>query len=74
MNLEDVLNQHTINKKWVYKDLIAIAGKDLDLLAAVVEKAFTGNDKERKRGCWILHHVSDAVPDVFKIHSRRMIA
>lgn len=74
MNLEDVLNQHTIDKKWVYKDLIARAGKDLDLLAAVVEKAFTGNDKERKRGCWILHHVSDAVPDVFKIHSRRMVA
>jgi len=74
MNLEDVLNQHTIDKKWVYKDLIARAGKDLDLLAAVVEKAFTGNDKERKRGCWILHHVSDAVPDVFKIHNRRIIA
>jgi len=47
MNLEDVLNQHTIDKKWVYKDLIARAGKDLDLLATVVEKAFTGNDKER---------------------------
>ncbi|MEZ7939279.1 MAG: hypothetical protein QMB93_06145 [Schleiferiaceae bacterium] len=74
MNLEDALNQHTIDKKWVYQGLIARARKDLDLLNAVIEKAFTGNDKERKRGCWILHHVSDAVPDVFKIHSRRMVA
>ena len=74
MNLEDALNQHTIDKKWVYQGLIARASKDLDLLNAVIEKAFTGNDKERKRGCWILHHVSDAVPDVFKIHSRRMVA
>ena len=42
MNLEDALNQHAIDKKRVYIDLIARASKDLDLLNAVVEKAFTG--------------------------------
>ena len=66
MNLETALNEFTIDKDHVYQEWIRWAVEDEDKLLEVVEKAFGGSERERKRASWILHHVSDKDSNVFR--------
>ena len=65
MNLETALNEYTIDKSEVYDDWINRCCEDSKTLESVIEKAFEGSVRERKRANWILHHVSDKRPEVF---------
>ena len=59
MDLKTALNEITIDKEHVYQEWIQWATQHSDKLEEVLEYAFNGNEKERLRGSWILHHVSD---------------
>jgi hypothetical protein len=64
MDLETALNEHTIDKDYVYDGWIRRACSESEALEEVMEKAFGGNERERKRANWILHHVSDRNQEV----------
>lgn len=72
MTLETALNEHSIDKEEVYSGWISRAVVHPRVLEEVLEKAFGGNERERKRGNWILHHVSDRKPEVFRPYFGRM--
>jgi hypothetical protein len=73
MDLKTALNEITIDKEHVYQEWIQWATQHSDKLEEVLEYAFNGNEKERLRGSWILHHVSDKRPEVFYIKEKMMI-
>ena len=73
MDLETALNEHTIDKVHVYDGWIRRACSKPEALEQVMDKAFGGNERERKRGNWILHHVSDRNPEVFIPYLPRMV-
>ena len=73
MDLKTALNQFTIDKDHVYQGWIQWATEDENKLSEVMERAFNGSEKERKRANWILHHVSDRRPEVFYVKEKIMI-
>jgi hypothetical protein len=73
MDLKVALNKFSIDKDHVYDEWIQGATMYSEKLEEVMECAFNGNDKERKRACWILHHVSDRRPEVFYVKEKMMI-
>lgn len=73
MDLKVALNKFSIDKDHVYDEWIQGATMYSEKLEEVMECAFNGNDKERKRACWILHHVSDRRPEVFYMKEKMMI-
>ena len=74
LDLEYALNEIDSAKEWHYAPLVAAGIKDPKTLDAIVERAFNGTKKERMRGCWILHHISDSRPELFYRKEREMIA
>ena len=73
MDLKTTLNKFSVDKDQVYREWIQWATMHSEKLEEVIECAFNGNDKERKRASWILHHVSDARPEVFYVKEKIMI-
>ena len=73
MDLKTALNQFTIDKDHVYQGWIQWATEDGNKFSEVMERAFNGSEKERKRANWILHHVSDRRPEVFYVKEKMMI-
>ena len=73
MDLKTTLNNFSIDKDLVYSKWIQWATMYSEKLEEVMECAFNGNDKERKRASWILHHVSDRRPEVFYVKEKVMI-
>ena len=74
MDLEYALNEIDSAKEWHYAPLVAEGLENPIALNAIVERAFNGTKKERMRGCWILHHISDIRPELFYKKEREMIA
>lgn len=73
MDLKTALNQYTIDKDHVYQQWIQWATEENDKLLEVLDFAFNGSEKERKRANWILHHVGDRRPEVFYAKENVMI-
>jgi len=74
MDLEYALNELDSAKEWHYAPLVAAGIERPEALEAILERAFNGTKKERMRGCWILHHISDSRPELFYKKEREMIA
>ena len=74
MDLEYALNEIDSAKEWHYAPLVAAGLENPQALDAIIERAFSGTKKERMRGCWILHHISDSRPELFYKKEREMIA
>jgi hypothetical protein len=74
VDLEYALNEIDIAKEWHYAPLVAEGLENPLALNAIIERAFNGTKKERMRGCWILHHISDIRPELFYNKERKMIA
>ena len=74
MNLEYALNEIDSAKHWHYAPLVAEGIKNPKALDAILKRAFNGTKRERMRGCWILHHISDTRPELFYKKEREMIA
>ncbi|MDC1021903.1 hypothetical protein OAQ85_00555 [Schleiferiaceae bacterium] len=73
MDLKIALNEFSIDKDQVYREWIKWATENPEKLQEVMERAFNGNDTERKRASWILHHVSDRRPELFYVKEKMMI-
>jgi hypothetical protein len=65
VDLEYALNEIDSAKEWHYAPLVAEGLENPIALNAIVERAFNGTKKERMRGCWILHHISDTQARAF---------
>jgi hypothetical protein len=74
VDLEYALNEIDSAKEWHYAPLVAAGLENPQALDAIIERAFNGTKKERMRGCWILHHISDSRPELFYKKEREMIA
>lgn len=66
MELAELLNRYAMEANEDYKAWIQSAAYQEDKLEEVWAYAFGGTERERKRACWILHHVSDLNPTCFE--------